>query len=67
MSVLSLQAQALSCRSIGRNFVHTSWGLSNAEHIKAFGNHLFGIQAGEGASSRKIGPRMMAHMLRDHT
>ncbi|MGY8779265.1 MAG: hypothetical protein ACKVIN_14250 [Longimicrobiales bacterium] len=47
--------------------MHTSRGLSNSEHIKAFGKHLLGIQAGEGAGSRKIGPRMMAHMLRDHT
>ena len=53
MSVLPLQAQVLSCRSIWRKFVHTSRGLSNSEHIKAFGKHLLGIQAGEGAGSRK--------------
>jgi hypothetical protein len=44
MSLLPLQAQALSYRSIGRNFVHTSRGLSNPEHIKAFGKHLLGFR-----------------------
>ncbi|MDE0898990.1 MAG: hypothetical protein OSA81_08235 [Longimicrobiales bacterium] len=50
-----------------RHFVHTSRGLSNTEHIEAFVKHMLGIQAGEGAGSRKSGPMMTAYLLRGRT